>query len=348
MVTLSKQIEKLSSAINKKANANEGNVAILGNQNLSGAKRALNRPSSSKGVAGVFCSFYKNNNHSTNNCNFRKEKLARLNYYNNNAHMALVEKSESQDELINMMDDHGIEIKNLKDQSDVSESDQILGEFNKYNNMLENNNFRRWPKDKLLSMANEMVFSYPDICKLPDEAFMVEENSDNFHQNPIMKMNPLVWGPVKRTTDIEWPNPPAEFKRRVVGTDPYQIFGNSMLEEFFADFDGLIFYQDDLSTGFCKSMMWRWRKYNRARNFDIRLEPERNVFMNMVKLGYPYGCNLTAYVLIIGIGHIHRLTLKYLEAFHPCPAEMDILLLTPPCILLNRYVLLSENIFAKI
>ena len=202
-----------------------------------------------------------------------------------------------------MIDNHGDPIENLKDQSEVSESDQILGEFNKYNNMLENNNFRRWPKDKLLSMVNEMVFSYPDICKLPDEAFMVEENSDNFHQNPIMKMNPLVWGPVKRTTDIEWPNPPAEFKRRVVGTDPDQIFGNSMLEEFFADFDGLIFYQDDLST---------------------------------------------VYVLIIGIGYIHRLTLKYLEAFHPCPVEMDILLLTPPCILLNRYVLLSENIFAKI
>ena len=167
---LSGQVEKLSTVIGKLISNQEGNIAVVKPVQGGGVKRSFQPTVGS----GVHCRYCNNNNHSSANCKFNKNKNTRKSYYENNANMAMAQIENCNNDFCGMADEGCDRNRMKRDELDRSEAEMILEEFNTYNNLLKDNDFRTNSRDDLLDMVNDMAASYPEICRIVEECSMVE------------------------------------------------------------------------------------------------------------------------------------------------------------------------------
>ena len=155
----------------------------------------------------------------------------------------------------------------------------------------------------------------------------------------------LKTGPAKFDTSYGWPAGPSDFVRRIVDSDPSVITNNLVLENFFSVYNGSIKFlnYDDKVTKY-----QQWREYHNARNFDIRIEPDREVFMNRVKYGFPYGCNHRDFTLVIPVGYIEVKDVVHCEAYQIHPLPDGVLLAMPLVSLVYRYADLPLELVTEI
>ena len=90
------------------------------------------------------------------------------------------------------------------------------------------------------------------------------------------------------------------------------------------------------------------KEYHDSRNFDIRIEPDREVFMNRVKYGFPYGCNHRDFTLVIPVGYIEVNDVIFCENYYTRPLPDEVLFNMPLVSLVYRYADLPVALVTEI